>query len=91
MVKIYYSIGMVKHYYRPLQQVYSIFIIKILSIKLNLVLQMFFKVINNSMSFNGLVFTLPVFSIYLRIIKLDALSLSIIQCAIAMKKIIDKV
>ena len=91
MVKIYYSISMVKHYYGPLQQVYSIFTIKIFSIKLNLVLQMFFKVINNSMSFNRLVFTLPVFSIYFRIIELDALSLSIIQYAIAMKKIIDKV
>lgn len=83
LVKAHHSIGMVEYYHRPLQQVYSIIIIKIPSIKPNLALQMFLKTINNSVGSNELVFILLVFSAYPRIIELDTLSLSIIQCAVA--------
>lgn len=52
---------------------------------------MFLKIIKNLIGLNGLVFILLVFSIYFKIIELDALSPSTIHCAIAMKKAIDEV
>ena len=52
---------------------------------------MFFKAINDLVGPNGLVFTLLVFGAYPRITELDALTSSITQRAIAMKKAIDEV
>lgn len=89
-VEVYHSIGMVKCYYGPLQQVYSIISTKISNIKFNLALQMFSKTINNLISSNKLVLTLLVFGIYPKMTKLDILFLSITQHAMAMKKIIDE-
>lgn len=66
---------MIKRYHRFLQQVYSIIITKIPSIK---ALQIFFKVINNLISLNKLVFILLIFDIYFKITELNISSLSII-------------
>ena len=68
-IKVHYSIGMVKRYYKPFQQVYSIVTIKIPGIEPNLAFQIFFKAINNSVSPNGLVSILLVFDIYSRMTK----------------------
>lgn len=52
---------------------------------------MFFKITNNLISFNKLVFMLLIFNTYFRITKLDVLFLSIIQCIIAIKKAINEI
>lgn len=52
---------------------------------------MFFKVINNSIGSNRLVFILLVFGTYSRITKLDASFPSISQHTMATKKALDKV
>lgn len=69
---------MIKYYNKPLQQVYSIIITEISGMELKLILQMFFKTINNLMNPNKLVLTLLIFGAYFRITKQDALFLSII-------------
>lgn len=61
-----------------LQQVYSIIITEIPGIQPDLALQMFFKAINNSIDFNGLVLTLVVFGAYFRMTEQDAPSPSVI-------------
>lgn len=85
LVKAYYFIlSIIKHYYRPLQRVYSIIIIKISSIKPNLALQISLKIINNSIGLDGPVFTLLIFGVYLNIIKEDVFFPLIIQHIIAL-------
>lgn len=71
LIKAYYFINMIKHYHKPLQQVYLIIISKIFGIKPNLVVQIFFKTINNLIDPNRLVFILLIFDVYSRIIDLD--------------------
>lgn len=77
LVEVYHSISIIKRYHGFLQQVYLIINTKIPGIKPDLVLQMFFKAINNSESSNKLVPILLVFSAYLRMTKLDGPFLSI--------------
>ena len=64
---------------------------KISGMKLNLIFQNFFKAINNLVGLNKLVFTLTIFGIYLKQMKLNILFLFITQCAIVIKKAINKV
>ncbi len=45
LVEVYYSIGIIKHYYQPLQQVYSIIITKISSIKPDLTFKIFLRLL----------------------------------------------
>ncbi len=90
-VEAHHSIGIVKRYHGPLQQVYSIITTEILSIEPELALWLSFKTINDSVSPNGIVFTLLVFGAYLRITELDAPSLSITQHGMAMKKAMDEI
>ena len=91
LVEAHHSIGMVKCYYRPLQQVYSIITPEIPGIEPELALQITFKAIHNSMSPNRIVSILQVFDVYPKMNELDALSISIIQCAIAIKKAMNEV
>lgn len=56
-----------------------------------LITQNFFKAIHYFVSLNGPVLTLSVFYAYSKITKLDALSLSIIQYAITIKKTINEI
>lgn len=85
-IEAYYFIGIVKCYYGFLQQVYSIFTIKIPGLEPNLVFQISFKAINNSIGLNELISTLLVFSTYPKMIKLDAPFLLITQHTIAIQK-----
>lgn len=82
-VEAYYAIGIVEHYHGTLQQVYSFITTKIPGIELDLALQISFKAINNSRSFNRLVPILLVFGAYLRMIGQHIPSLSITEHAIA--------
>ena len=72
-------------------QIYIIIIAKIPKIKPDLVLQMFFHVINDLTGLNGLVLTSMIFSSYSRMIKPDAQSSSITQHTLGMQKVINKV
>lgn len=58
---------MIKYYHKFLQCIYFIIIIKIPNIQSCLILQMFFKAINNFVDFNKLDFTLLVFGTNLKI------------------------
>ncbi len=87
----HHSIDIIKSYYGPLQRVYSIITIKILSIMLELAFQMTFKAMNDLVGSNRLVFILLVFGTYCRIYELNTPSASIIQCVIAMKKTMNEV
>lgn len=91
LIKAYHSIGIIKYYYKPLQQVYLIINTKIPGIEPELVVQIFFEAINNLMSFNKLILTILVFGAYSKITKLDALFLLITQYIMAMNKAIDKI
>ena len=91
LVEAHHFIGIVEHYHRPLEQVHSIITTKIPGIKPNLVFQMYFKAIINSVCFNGLIFILQIFDTYFKRTKLDVLFQSITQYTIAIKKTIDKV
>ena len=76
-VEAHHFIGMVEHYHGSLQQVYSGNTTEIFGIEPNLVLQMSFKAINNSIASNGLVPILLVFGEYPKMTKFDTQSLSI--------------
>lgn len=91
LIKTYYFIGMVKRYYRPLRQVYFIITTEISGIEPDLVLQMFFIAINDSVDSNGLISTFLVFDVYSKIIEQDLLFPLITQHALAMQKAIDKI
>jgi hypothetical protein len=90
-VEAHHSIGMVKRYHGPLRRVYAIITAEISSIDLEIALQMAFKVINDSVGFDGLVLTLLVFGAYLRMIETNVPSSTITQRAIAMKKAMEEV
>lgn len=64
--------SMVKRYYESFQQVYSIITSEIPEIEPKLVLQIFFKAINNSEGSHGLITTLLVFGTYPKMTKQDA-------------------
>ena len=64
-VKIHYSIDLIECYYESLRHVYIIIIIEIFKINADLILQMSFKIFNNSIKSNDFVFTLLVFNVYL--------------------------
>ncbi len=82
-----HSIEMMKRYHDSLRRVYSIITTEILDIDLEIALQMTFKVINNSIELDELIFILLVFEVYFRIIEMNVSSFTITQRIIAMKKI----
>jgi hypothetical protein len=90
-IETHHSIEMMKRYHDPLRRAYSIITTEILDIDFEIALQMTFKVINDSVELDGLIFTLLVFDVYLRMIEMNVSSLSIIQRAIAMKRVIKEV
>jgi hypothetical protein len=71
--------------------VYAIIIAKISDIDSNSALQMTFKTLNDSTEFNDLISTLLVFEAYSRMIEMNALSSTIIQRFIAMRKAMNEV
>jgi hypothetical protein len=52
---------------------------------------MSFKAINDSISFNSFILTLLIYSAYLRIVKSNLLSLTVLQKAIIIKKAIIEI
>jgi hypothetical protein len=63
-VETHHSIEMMKRYHDSLRRVYAIITIEISNIDFEITLQMTFKVINDSIEFDELVFTLLVFDVY---------------------------
>jgi hypothetical protein len=90
-IETHHSIEMMKRYHESLRRVYSIISIEISEIDSELALQMTFKIINDSIDLNDLIFTLLVFEVYFRMIEMNVSSFIITQRAIVMKKIMNEV
>jgi hypothetical protein len=90
-IETHHSIDMMKRYHESLRRVYSIITIEISEIDSELALQMTFKVINDSIEFNDLIFILLVFEVYFRMTEMNASSFTIIQRVIVMKKIMNEI
>ncbi len=86
-----HSIERMKRYHDSLRRMYAIITIEISNIDLEIALQMTFKVINDSIELDELIFTLLVFDVYLRMIEMNVSSFTITQRAIAMKKVMKEV
>ena len=91
LVEAYNFIGKAEHYYAIVCRAYSIINAEIQGITKEIALQITFKAINDSISLNGLVFTLLVYGVYPYITKNNPLLLSVAQQALAIKKAIAKV
>jgi hypothetical protein len=89
-VEAHHSIEMIERYHESLRRIYSIFVAEIPDIDLESVLQMSFKVLNDSIESDDLVPTLLIFDAYSRMID-DALTSTITQRAIAMRKTMNEV
>jgi ribosomal protein L4 len=63
-VETHYLIEMIKQYHKSLRRIYSIIVTEIFDTNLELVLQMSFKILNNSIKFDDLIFTLLIFDAY---------------------------
>jgi hypothetical protein len=90
-VETHHSIEMMKRYHDSLRRVYAIITIEISNIDLEIALQMTFKVINDSIELDELIFTLLIFDVYLRMIEMNVSSFTITQRAIAMRKVMKEV
>ncbi len=80
-----------KRYHDSLRRVYAVITTEISSVDFEIALQMTFKVINDSIEFDELIFTLLVFEAYLRMIEMNVSSFKIIQRATAMRKAMKEV
>ncbi len=89
-IEAHHSIEIMKRYHESLRRIYSIIFVEILKIDSELTLQMTFKVINDSIEFNNLIFTLLIFDLYSRIIEMNISSSTITQRVIAMKKTMNE-
>ena len=87
-VEAYNSVGIVERYYSPVRRVYQIITSKVPSINKDVVLQIAFKAVNDSIGLDGLVPTLLVYRAYPRISELDSPAPKISQRAAAIKKAI---
>jgi hypothetical protein len=90
-VETHHSIEMMKRYHESLRRMYAIITIEISSIDFEITLQMTFKIINDSIELDELIFTLLMFDVYSRMIEMNVSSSSITQRAIAMKRIMKEV
>ncbi len=80
-----------KRYHDSLRRMYAIITTEISNIDLEIALQMTLKVINDSMEFDDLIFTLLIFDAYSRMIEMNVSSLTITQRVIAMRKAMKEV
>jgi hypothetical protein len=82
-VKAYNSVGLVERYYALLRRAYKILKeeLKDKHIDKEMILQMAVKAVNNSARPDGIVLTLLVFGLYLRMTEMDALLLIIVKRA----------
>ena len=69
LVETHHLIDQIERYYAFFRRIYTIIITKFLSIDFKMTLQMTFKIINDSINFNELIFTFFVFDVYFRMIK----------------------
>jgi hypothetical protein len=90
-IETHHSINMIKRYHELLRRVYAIIVAKISKIDSNAILQMTFKILNDSTNFNNFVFILLVFEAYFRIIEMNDFSSTIIQRSIEMRKAMNEV
>ena len=90
-VETHHSIDQIECYYTFFRRIYTIIITKISSIDFEIILQMTFKIINDSINFNELMFTLFVFDVYFRIIELNAFFFILTQRTTAMRKIMNEI
>jgi predicted component of viral defense system (DUF524 family) len=90
-IETHHSIEMMKRYHDSLRRMYAIITTEISSIDLEIALQMTFKVINDSIELDELIFTLLVFGAYSRMIEMNVSSSTITQRAIAMRKAMKEV
>ncbi len=90
-VETHHLIEMMKRYHDSLRRMYAIITIEISNIDLEIALQMTFKVINDSIELDELIFTLLMFDVYLRMIEMNVSSSIITQRAIAMRKAMKEV
>jgi hypothetical protein len=74
----HHSIEMIKWYHEFFRRVYEIIVAKLLEINSNLMLQMTFKTLNDSINLDDLIFTLLVFDAYFRMIEMNVSSSTII-------------
>ncbi len=90
-IETHHSIDMIERYHDSLRRVYAIIVAEISDIDSNSTLQMTFKALNDFAELNELISTLLVFEAYLRMIEMNALSSTIIQRFIAMRKAMNEV
>ena len=90
-VETHHSIDQIECYHELFRRIYTIIITEISNIDFELKLQMIFKIINNSIDFNELIFTLFVFDVYLRMIEMNVSFFIIIQRVVIMKKTMNEI
>ncbi len=90
-IEAHLSIEMMKRYHKSLRRAYSIITVEISKIDFELVLQMTFKIINDSIDLNDLISTLLIFEVYFRMIEMNVSSSTITQRFIAMRKVMKEV
>ena len=90
-VETHHSIDQIERYYAFFRRIYTIITTKISSIDFEMTLQMTFKIINDLIDFNELMFTLFVFDVYFRMIELNAPFSILTQRAAAMRKIMNEI
>ena len=90
-VETHHSIDQIERYHAFFRRIYTIIITKISNIDFEITLQMTFKIINDSIDFNELMFTLFVFDVYFCMIELNAFFFILTQRIIAMRKIMNKI
>ncbi len=90
-IETHHSIKMMKRYHDSLRRMYAIITTEISNIDLEITLQMTFKIINDSIELDELIFTLLVFEAYFRMIEMNASSFTITQRVIAMRKAMKEV
>ncbi len=91
LVEAHHSIGMIERYHGSLRRIYSIIIIEMLIIDLESVLQMSFKVLNDSIESDDLISTLLMFDAYLKMIESNAFFSTITQRFMIMKKAMNEI
>jgi hypothetical protein len=90
-IETHHSIDMIERYQNSFRRMYAIIIAKISDIDSNSTLQMTFKALNDFVEFNELILTLLVFETYFRMIEMNALSSTIIQRFVAMRKVMNEI
>ena len=90
-VETHYLINQIKRYHKSFRRIYTIIITEISNIDFELKLQKIFKIINDLIDFNELIFTLFVFDVYSRMIEMNVLFFIIIQRVVIMKKTMNEI